>query len=46
MADMAFNNTNGMKIMAQLGCVWYGSETFGLNAGDHGEMSSDNIDKW
>jgi hypothetical protein len=45
-ADMAISNTNGMKIMAQLDGVWYGSETFGLNAGDHGEIDSDSVDRW
>jgi fibronectin-binding autotransporter adhesin len=46
MVDWARGINNGAKFVAKVGGIWYGSETFGTGASDHGTVSGSNITGW
>ena len=44
--DAAAGTTLGMKILANVGGEWYGSETFGTNDATNGAMDSNGVTEW
>ncbi|MCX5649059.1 MAG: PEP-CTERM sorting domain-containing protein [Planctomycetota bacterium] len=44
--DWARGIANGAKFLAKVGGTWYGSETFGTGANDHGTVNGSNITGW
>jgi len=44
--DYATQDNRGMKFIAQVGGTWYGSETFGTGADDHGVASGGTVTRW
>jgi len=43
--DWAANRNLGMRIMAEVGGAWYGSQQFGTGS-DHGAMDADKVTDW
>ena len=44
--DYATQDARGMKIVAKVDGIWYGSETFGTGTGDHGTTSGGTVTRW